>query len=138
MPTFALQVIDAIKGNQKFDKLIIDDVCLLDNFENSIGKRYHNELSIIYRYMQVIADCQTLPAKHFKDITPRGESIKEYEFKSKHLRVYAIHQPQGKIVILAGFKTNQFFDIRKLRSIKKSYLLSLKNTENEKGRIIKK
>jgi hypothetical protein len=76
--------------------------------------------------MSFIANLNSLPHSKFKDITPDKEEIKEYEFKSKHLRIYCIKKPNGKIIILGGYKNNQSSDIIKFRSIKQQYLKSLK------------
>lgn len=124
MPKFALERIKAINGKQVFEKLIIDNICQLDSFEDEInlGKRYKNELSMIYSYMDSMANLKSLPEGKFKDITPSKEVVKEYEFRSKHLRVYAIKKENGKIIILGGYKNRQKKDFREFRSIKKMYL----------------
>jgi hypothetical protein len=49
--------------------------------------------------------------------------VKECEFKTHHLRVYAIHEiDTGKIVIMGGYKTKQKQDINHFREVKKQYL----------------
>ena len=72
---------------------------------------------------------KTTPLEHKKnfheEIKLKQNQVKEYEFKSKHLRVYAIQQINGKIIVLGGFKNNQKEDINKFRSLKKQYLDSL-------------
>ncbi|MEO6830639.1 MAG: hypothetical protein ABI378_00410, partial [Chitinophagaceae bacterium] len=65
-----------------------------------------------------VANLYSLPETKFKDITPKGETIREYEFKSKHLRVYAVQKPGGKVVVLGGFKTTQKSDIATMKRIK--------------------
>ena len=60
-----------------------------------------------------------------KDITPGKARVKEYEYRTKHLRVYAIRQKDGKIIILGRYKNKQKRDIRKFRQIKKQ-LIDLK------------
>lgn len=124
MPNFALIKIDAISGKQVFEKLVVDKICLFDEFENSISSsnKYKNELSSIYNYMEQLANGASLPNTKFKDITPDKEKVKEYEFRSKNLRVYAIKKDNGKIVILGGKKSYQLKDLRKFRSLKKQYL----------------
>ncbi len=76
-------------------------------------------------YMEYAANGSSLTQEKFKDVTPDGELVKEYEFKSKHLRVYAIKKPNGKIIILGGFKNTQKADFKLFRSIKQQYLDSL-------------
>ena len=80
---------------------------------------------MFYTYLEYISNGKSLPAKHFKDITPDKEKVKEYEFKTKHLRIYTIKKKNGKIIILGGFKSNQKKDINKFRAIKKRYIESL-------------
>ena len=48
MSIFALQKIEAIKGKQEFDKLVVDGKCPFDEFENSLESQYKSELAGIY------------------------------------------------------------------------------------------
>lgn len=124
MAKFALKRLEAIKGKQVFEKLIVDGNCYFDDFEERVSKnpKYASELASIYLYMERVADGAGMPKTKFKDITPSKEIVKEYEFKSKNLRVYAIKAKNGKIVILGGTKNRQKKDISKFRGIKKRYL----------------
>lgn len=65
---------------------------------------------------------KVLIASKLRDITPEKESIKEYEFKTKNLRVYAIKTKDGKVIVLGGYKNRQKKDLKKFRSLKKRYL----------------
>jgi len=124
MSKFALERIKTIEGNQIFEKLFIDNQCQFDDFEKEIfsNDKLNTELGKIYSYMEFVAKGESLPATKFKDITPKKGKVKEYEFKSKNLRVYAIKKENGKIIILGGFKNRQKRDIKKFRSIKKRFL----------------
>lgn len=128
MSIFALKRIEAIDSKQTVDKLIINDKCQFDEFEDEIlkHKKYKSQIGMIYAYLEYISNGETLPATHFKDITPENEKVKEYEFKTKHLRIYAIKKRNGKIIILGCYKNNQKKDISKFRAIKKRYLESVK------------
>lgn len=128
MSKFALHKIDVIKGKQNFCQLVIDGVKQLDRFEAELEKSttYFSEYKTILTYMEYIAENRTLPATKFKDITPKKEVIREYEFKSKHLRIYAIQKKGGKIIVLCGFKKNQKNDIKRFRSLKKSLSVELR------------
>ena len=128
MSIFALKRIESIDSKQSIDKLIINDNCQFDEFEEDIlkDKKYNNELGMIYQYIEYVSNGGSLPINHFNDITPKKEKVKEYEFKTKHLRVYAIKQKNGKIIILGGYKNRQKKDINKFRAIKKQYLQSIK------------
>jgi hypothetical protein len=127
MHRFALERIKEISGQQSFDKLIIDGNCPFDKYEETIqsSPRDRKKLGSIYQYMQQVADLRSLPPKKFKDITPDGERVKEYEFKKDNLRVYAFKKEGGKIVVIGGYKNTQKRDLRKFRSIKAQYLQSL-------------
>jgi putative component of toxin-antitoxin plasmid stabilization module len=49
--------------------------------------------------------------------------VKEYEIKTRNLRVYMIHEEKsGRIIVTGGKKTSQKKDIRHFRNLKASYL----------------
>jgi len=50
----------------------------------------------------------------------------EYEYKSKHLRIYAIQQPNKKIIIFGGVKhdADSLDNITPFRALKTRYLKS--------------
>ena len=128
MSTFALRKVEAVKAKQELDELLIDGVGQLEAFEEEIKQkhgRFLTELQMLLLYIEYAANGQSLSETKFRDITPNGESVKEYEFKSKHLRVYAIKKPNGKIIVLGGLKTTQKADFRRFRSLKTQYLNSL-------------
>ena len=128
MSTFALRKVEAVKAKQELDELVIDGVGQLEAFEQELRdkhNRYLTELEMLFAYIQYAANGQSLSETKFRDITPVGESVKEYEFKSKHLRVYAIKKPNGKIIVLGGLKTTQKADFKRFRSLKAQYLNSL-------------
>ncbi len=136
MTKFTTKIISSVKGKQVFEELVINasgnfeedkNKGQLTAFENEIREtRYLSELKTIIAYMSFVAEIKTLPNTKFKEITPENDSVKEYEFKSKHLRVYCIQKPNGKIIVLCGAKNEQRKDIVKFRSLKKQYLESLK------------
>lgn len=45
MRIFATQIIESVKGWQVFEKLLVDDVCLLDEFEKELkeNSQYESE-----------------------------------------------------------------------------------------------
>ena len=130
MHIFALEKIDAIKGKQEFLKLKVDNKCLFDEFENSLESRYKSELIGIYSCMQEVANLKSVPETkfHFYDNNKkRKDGIREFEFKSKHLRVYGITQPNGKIIITGGTKAKQKDDQNEFRRLKNLYLRAKNN-----------
>jgi len=129
MPKFTLNKIEEIDGKQEIYKLLVDKSCQFDDFENEIEQRgqYTEELGKIYAHIEDFANNLTLPETKFR-ILNKGQKydrIKEYEFKSKNLRVYGIKAPNGQIIIMGGYKSNQTKDLRKFRSIKSIYLENL-------------
>jgi hypothetical protein len=126
MPKFALKKIEAVVGKQQFFELLVDDVSQYKQFmaEISDNPQYVSEVKTILTYMNLVAELRVfLPKTKFRDITPSKDKIKEYEFKSDHLRVYAFHlEMTGKIVAYWGYKNNQDKDIKKFRSIKKLFI----------------
>lgn len=126
MTKFALRKIQAIEGKQTFYELLIEGRSQFEDFFEKIknNPQLISEVKSILSYMQYVSDLKSfLPKEKFRDITPEVDKIKEYEFKSKHLRVYAFHsERKGKIVVFWGFKTNQVRDIKTFRSIKKTFL----------------
>ena len=102
MRIFATQIIESVKGWQVFEKLLVDDVCLLDEFEKELkeNSQYESEFKTIMAYMDFIANGKSLPNTKFREIKGGKLSVKRYEIKSKHLRVYAFSQPGGKLVVV--------------------------------------
>ena len=130
MPIFALVKIEAIKGKQEFDKLVVDDKCPFDEFEKELESQYKSELDGIYHYMQDVADLKPLPKEkfHFYDNDKKKKNlggVREFEFKSKHLRVYGITKPNGKIIITGGTKSKQKDEQNVFRRLKQRYLESI-------------
>lgn len=126
MPNFTLQNIGSVRGKQIFDQLVIDGEPQLDCYEKSLQRNYQSKFRNILSWMNRVADNHPAPETKFKDITPNSELIKEYEFKNGDLRIYAIKNSNGKIIVLGGYKNSQAQDIVRFRSLKKQYLDSLK------------
>lgn len=129
MEKYALKQIDEIEGRRIIYKMSIDGVCLLEEFENEIEDigQYEEELASIFAHIEDFANQVLLPDTKFRILNKgvKKDKVKEYEFKSKHLRVYGIKAPGGSIIILGGYKTNQKKDISRLKRIKKDYLKSI-------------
>ena len=126
MRIFATEIIESVKGWQVFEKLLVDGVCLLDDFEKEIkgNPQYISEYRTICSYKDFVANGKSLPQTKFREIKGGKLSVKRYEIKSKHLRVYAFSQPGGKIVVLGGYKNNQEADIRHFNYLVKEYIAS--------------
>ena len=130
MSKFALKHIPQIKGKVKFYLLITNSECQYEEFEKKIAREgnYESELDQMQSRFQEVAEMiRPINKTKFRDITPKKEEVKEYEAKTKNLRVYLIHQEnKGRVIIFAGQKNTQKKDIRKFRSIKSQYLSTLK------------
>jgi len=120
MRRFALKYIDEIVGRLKIFKLLVIENC--EYAENS----YSSELVIIQTRLQEIADGKLLPKEKFRNITPKKELVKEYEIKTRHLRVYLFHEEKtGRVIVYGGKKTTQQKDINHFRRIKNEYFNQL-------------
>lgn len=125
MYTFALNEIIEIKGKLRFFKLLVGGTCEYDEFEKEIINEgnLQTELTTIITRMHEIADLKSLPKNKFRDITPKKDNNKEYEIKTKHLRVYLFHEKNtGRIIVCGGKKGTQQTDIKHFRNIKREYL----------------
>jgi putative component of toxin-antitoxin plasmid stabilization module len=125
MNKFALKLIDEIVGQLKIFKLYVNNHCEFDEFEKQIEAEgsYSSELVTIQTRLQEIADGKLLPKEKFRNITPKKELVKEYEIKTRHLRVYLFHEEKsGRVIVCGGKKITQQKDIYHFRRIKKEYL----------------
>ena len=114
MINFATKLISEIDGKIKFYKLIKDGKCEFDEFYSQIQKtsNLNKELVNMQVVMQQISDMEMLPKTKFRNLTPSKETIKEYEIKTKNLRVYLFHDEyKGRIIVCGGKKTTQKKDL---------------------------
>jgi hypothetical protein len=149
MGKFVTKTICTINGKQEFRQLIIvDDKTnidrlqleidtgehakkeieiegVFDEYENSLESKYKGSLNGLIAIMDRVANLEPVAKEKFRDVTPDGELVKEYEFKYQDIRVYAIKMPNGKLILLGGFKNQQKSDFSKFRSLKKQYLDSI-------------
>jgi|WetSurMetagenome_2_1015567.scaffolds.fasta_scaffold260301_1 hypothetical protein len=126
MPIYSLKRIEEINGTIIFYKLLKGNNCQYDEFWEQCVRdgNYEIELdkisAVIYRIANKMPVQQ--PNKQ-KDITPENEEIREYEIRTKNLRIYTIILPKtGNVVVLGGKKNKQKKDIPKFRNIKKEFL----------------
>lgn len=107
-----------------FYKLLVNNNCEFDLFwkQCKADGNLESELFQIQSRMQQVSDLKTMPNEKHKDITPRNDAVKEYEIKTKHLRVYMFHDKEnGRVIVSGGKKTTQQKDISHFRNIKKEY-----------------
>ena len=115
---------EQICGKQVFDKLVVDGVAPFDTFISELEERYRSEVMTLYSYMDAVANLMSLPKTKFHPYSDGKDGVREYEFKTKHLRAYAIEQPGGKIIIIGGMKANQDKDQAEFRRLKNGYIAS--------------
>jgi putative component of toxin-antitoxin plasmid stabilization module len=131
MPDFTLIRIQQAKGRLALYKLAADNECFFDKYcdelsrDGNLGKQLHR----IFGLLEQVANLQRLSREQFRNITPPKELIKEFEIKTKDLRVYIIKE-QGHIIVFGGRKSTQREDIRRFRSIKRQYLDNKKKYGN--------
>ena len=124
MITFALHYLEEFTGRLKIFKLVVNERCEYDEFERQIETEgsYSSELVTIQTRLHEISDGKLLPKEKFRNITPKKELIKEYEIKTRHLRVYMFHEDKtGRIIVCGGKKTSQPKDINRFRRIKMDF-----------------
>ncbi len=125
MSIYSLERIEQVRGIQVFEKLVVNGIAPFDRFVENLENVYRSELMTLYKYMEVVANLQPLPANKFHPYDDGKDGYREFEFKTKHLRVYVIAKPGGKIVVLGGTKANQAKDQVEFRRLKRGYINSL-------------
>lgn len=126
MRKFALKHIEEIVGRIRIFTLIVNNYNEYEEFASQIEKEgtYSSELITVQTRLQEIADCKLLPKEKYRNITPKKELVKEYEIKTRHLRVYLFHEEKtGRVLVCGGKKTTQDKDISHFRRIKKEYFI---------------
>jgi len=123
MSNFALIKIEAVKGRQKFYKLVKDGICEFDEFEAEARRNFNSEMNTIYRRFNSISLGRRLPLTQNRILDGGIKNVTECEVKSKHLRIYYfIDKFNGNIVILGGYKKNQKRDIKHFENIVKTFI----------------
>lgn len=126
MRIFALSNIEAVKGPIPFTKLVVDGVCLLDEFEEQIKnvKQQRSEFTTLVSYMDLVSQGHLLPEKKYRVIHSTISDVHQFELKSKHLRIYGFELPDKRVIVTAGYKRQQDKDIQKFTRLVKEYLES--------------
>src|SRR5258707_5790735 len=122
MSKFVTKVVEKIKALEVVEQLLINGVGQLDALEAAlVGTTYGSEFIGLIAFIQHFANGGT-PGKKVKYLKG-NDGATEYEFISKHLRIYAIQQPGKKIIIYGGFKkaADSSDNIAIFRSIKNEY-----------------
>lgn len=118
-------VMEQVHGKQVFSKLVVDGVAPFDTFIEQLEEIYRPEVLSLYKYMNDVANLLSLPKDKFHPYSSGKKGIREFELKTKHLRVYLIENKGGKIIITGGTKVNQKKDQTIFRNLKNKYIESL-------------
>ena len=125
MDRYTLKRMEQVRGKQVFDKLVVNGIAPFDVFIEELEDIYQSKIRTMYKYMDVVANLGSLPKNKYHPYSSGKDGVREYEFKTKHLRVYSIEKPGGQIVIIGGTKSNQKKDQAYFRRLKKGYIDSL-------------
>ncbi len=126
MTKFVIRVVEEIKAREIVMQLCIYGVGQLDLFEKQlVGTTFRSEYKSLMSFIQHFANGGE-PGRKVKYLKG-SEGPTEFEFISKHLRIYAIQRPGRKLIIYGGIKkaSDSRDNIDTFRAIKKEYLNSL-------------
>lgn len=127
MLKFATKRVPEIKAREMVEQLLVNEVGQLDRLENEIqGTTYKKEFIPMLAKIQHVADGGNIGS--IVKLLKGNDGQTEYEFRSKHLRVFAIQLQDRKLIIYGGIKrrADSSDNISIFRSLKKQYLESLK------------
>lgn len=118
MSTFAVENYEPVYGEKLiFYKLSVDNIFLIDEFENKLTIRERKWFTNILAYMEDMANYdRLLPDTKFRNIKDLDRDD-VFEFKKEQLRIYVLKQTPNVIIILGGYKTKQKKDITKISRI---------------------
>lgn len=126
MIKFETKRVDEIKAREIVEQLFINGLGALNDLKKRLaGTTYTGEYDSLIAFIQHFADGGN-PGKKVKYLKGnRGAT--ELEFISKHLRIYAIQQPDKKIIIYGGIKkaADSNDNIAVFRAIKQKFVQSL-------------
>ncbi len=129
MSKFVTKLYALIKAREVVEQLFINNIGVLDLFEEGLsGTTYLGEFKGIIKFIEHFANGGSV-GKKVKYLKGVKDGTTEFEFISKHIRIYAIQQPGKKIVIFCGMKkkADSSDNIAAFRSIKKEYLDFIKS-----------
>lgn len=118
MSTFAVENYEPVYGEKLiFYKLSVDNIFLIDEFENKLTIRERKWFTNILAYMEDMANYdRLLPDTKFRNIKDLDRDD-VFEFKKEQLRIYILKKTPNVIIILGGYKTKQKKDITKISRI---------------------
>jgi hypothetical protein len=129
MRSFEIRDVGEIKAREPVEQLFIDGIGQIDAFEEELkGTTFLSELRQLLAYIEHFANGNSIGSKLVVLKNPIAGGM-EYEFKSKHLRIYAVQRPGKKVVIYCGKKkkADSSDNIAEFRRLKQQYLWNEKN-----------
>ncbi|WP_210519867.1 hypothetical protein [Hymenobacter terricola] len=140
MPNFALSKLDGLDQlphvRIPIYKLETNGYCEYDAWRAEIQQQgtYDDELDSLDTLILSHAQMLPLSPGKFKELNTNGsDTIKDYEFRTKNLRVYLFKLPggpgqAGKVIVIGGHndKKQQAKAIARMRTIKKEYYKQFK------------
>ena len=120
-------MVNEIKALEVVEQLCIYGIGQLDLLEEPIvGTTYGGEFKGLISFIQHFANGGN-PGRKLKYLRG-GDGSTEFEFISKHLRIYAIQRPTRKLIIYGGLKkaADSSDNIEIFRAIKREYLFFVK------------
>jgi hypothetical protein len=127
MRKFDTKEVYLIKARERVEQLYIDNIGVIEAFEEELkGTTYLSELKTILTYVEHFANGNSCGSRMDYIINP-SPGGKEFEFISKHLRLYAFQQPNKKIILFVGKKKKADSSdlIAAFQLLKKQYLDSI-------------
>ena len=127
MSKFALEILEEVSGKQKIYKLLNSGRCDFDDFWNEQKKDaiMIKQLAVIQTRLKAVADLKynSLDKTKFKELSrPKNDPYKDYEIKTKNLRLYFFKdEGTGQVIVTGGTKDSQDEDIKRMRVIKAEY-----------------
>jgi len=127
MPTFAVERLSEISHELEISQLRVDGVGAMDEFikKFAVGNTRKDVIRITST-MEQVSKRLSMPYTKWHPLKGSAGTVREYEAKAGDLRLYAVQIHPGYIIVLGGTKGNQDRDIRRLRSLKDSYLKALR------------
>src|SRR5664279_2487041 len=124
MVKFTTKVVDEIKALEVVEQLCIYGIGQLDHLEEEIiGTTYAGEFRGLLSFIQHFANGGNTGRK--VKYLRGGDGTTEFEFISKHLRIFTRQRRAKKLIIYGGLKkaADSSDNIAIFRSIKREYLI---------------
>ena len=133
LPAFSVQPIEQVGGKRLFYKLFKHDSCQFDDFISQLAAEgtYTHDLGTLFNTLDQLARLRPIRGtKHHalgEAYTHQAHGVtirvREWEVKTKQLRLYYIHlPPTDDVVVFFGKKNTQVADISQFQSLVKQYL----------------